>query len=260
VKVLLQLVDEKKNFKEQLASADQLTSLALASMDEAGIVLQFTSKLIGYESDAEIAQGLLELLQRFGVNGVVQTRIGERALTQSREGVNVPLEVSVLNHVRTLDRIFEFHKRAVFNFDRVTIMIHNMPPDPDVCGRIRDNMSIAAQSVDARLAALETAEARARDQAALFAALESLQGTLMDFRESHKSHRLESSQLGYEIEEDLARAFVHLGLTTGQERYLEDMIRARIAQLMQIVDKGDEMEKILATLLAQLGNVTRATH
>lgn len=256
VGVALQLVNERKGYREQLSNADQLTTLALASMDEAGVVLQFMSKLIGYETDVEIAQGLLELLQRFGVVGAVQVRVGERAYTVSEAGVNLPLEVSVLNHVRTLERIFEFHRRAVFNFDRVTLLIHRMPDDPDVCGRIRDNLSIAAQGADSRLAAMEIAEARQRDQKAVFSALDALRTTLMEFRDSHQRHRAMSSELAFEIEQDLAKAFVHLGLTTAQERFLEDMLGARLAQMMQMVDKGDELEGILATLLGQLSGLT----
>lgn len=255
VAVAVQLVAERKNYREQLSSADQLTSLALASMDEAGIVLQFMSKLIGYETDGEIAQGLLELLQRFGVPGAVQVRVGARSHTLSAAGTNLPLEVSVLNHVRGLERIFEFHRRAAFNFDRVTLLIHRMPDDPDVCGRIRDNLSIAAQGADSRLAALETAEARQRDQRAVFAALDTLRATLVAFRDSHQRHRVRSSALAFEMEQDLAKAFVHLGLTNDQERFLEDMLGARIAEMMQMVDKGDELEKILSSLLAQLSGM-----
>lgn len=256
VGVAMQLVAERKSYREQLSSADQLTSLALASMDEAGVVLQFMGKLVAWETDAEIAQGLLELMQRMGVDGAVQTRVGERAYTLSSAGTNLPLEVSVLNHVRTLERIFEFRKRAVFNFDRVTLMVHQMPDDNDVCGRIRDNLAIAAQGADSRLAALAVAEARQRDQATVFRALETLKTTLVEFRDSHQQHRARSSALTFDMEQDLAKSFVHLGLTTGQERFLEEMMSARIAELMQVLDKGDEMERILSQLLDQLSDLT----
>ena len=253
IRVAVHLRAERQSLEEQVSSAEQLTSLALASMDEAGIVLQFTGKLIGWNSAGEIAEGLLELIHRFGVSGAVQVRIGDVALTQSPQGSNLPLEVSILDHLKTMERIFEFRNRGVYNFDHVTIMISNMPlTDPDLCGRIRDNLAIAAQGVDARLAALENEEARQRSQQGLLNTLNALKRSLLQFSAAHESHRLRTTGLAFELEEDLARAFVHLGLTTGQERELEELIRARIGELTQIVDQGDELQEILARLLQEL--------
>lgn len=32
-----------------------------------------------------------------------------------------------MNHVRTLERIFEFKQRAAYNFEHITLLITNMP-------------------------------------------------------------------------------------------------------------------------------------
>ena len=253
IRVALQLRAERLSLQEQLSSAEQLTSLALASMDEAGIVLQYTGKLIAWNSAAEIAEGLLELARRLGVSGAVQVRIGNTTLTQSAEGTNLPLEVSILDHLKSMERIFEFRNRGVYNFDHVTIMISDMPVnDPDLCGRIRDNLAIAAQGTDARLAALETEDARARSQQGLLNTLATLKRSLVQFSEAHESHRLRTSGLAFELEEDLAKAFVHLGLTTGQERELEELIGSRIGELTQILDQGAELQEVLTRLLHEL--------
>lgn len=72
----------------------------MASMDETGILLQFMSKLIAMETQREIADELLELLRRYRLDGVVQTRAGDQALTVSAAGVDLPLEVAIIEHVR----------------------------------------------------------------------------------------------------------------------------------------------------------------
>ena len=259
IRVASQIRADKKNLVEQMESTEQLANLALASMDEGGLVLQFMSKLIGWETDSEIAEGLLDLMRRYGLTGAVQTRIGTRHYTLSAEGANLPLEVSIINHVRSMERIFEFRNRAVYAYDRVTIMVNNMPlNDPDLCGRIRDNLAIASQGTDSRLEAMETSEARNRSQKGLMNALVSLKATLENFKETHRVHRLRSTNVAFDIEQDLSSSFVHLGLTTGQERYLENMIHTRITELTDIVNTGDELELILSQLLdelAALGNI-----
>ncbi len=260
VEVALRLVGERKDYRQQLSSADELTSLVLASMDEAGIVLQFMSKLIGYQNYQEIAQGFLELLGRIGINGAVQVRVGKREVTVGKEGWNVPLEVSVCNHLKTLDRIFEFKRRVAFNYEHVTVLIHEMPNDDAACGRIRDNVTIAAQAADSRLAALTVAEARDTERMLLLETLEALSGTFVGFRNSHEQQRLISSELVFDIERDLAKAFCHLGLSVSQERFLEDMLKSRLSELLVLVDKSDELEEILSGLIERLDMLTHRRH
>lgn len=127
IRVAQQIVQSQRAIQEQADSSEYLATLALASMDEAGIVLQFMSKLIGWNSEQEVAEGLLELMQRYKLDGVIQARIAQRCLTLSKSGANLPLETSVINHVRGMDRIFEFRNRSVHNFERVTLMVNDMP-------------------------------------------------------------------------------------------------------------------------------------
>ena len=100
-KVAQAKVLERRALAEQVKEAELLSSLVMASMDETGILLQFMSKLIGMDSPEEIAGELLELMRRYRLEGVVQTRMDDATQTLSAVGRNVPLEVSIIEHVRT---------------------------------------------------------------------------------------------------------------------------------------------------------------
>ncbi|MDD5176225.1 MAG: response regulator [Sterolibacterium sp.] len=256
IKVAQQIVKSKRALEEQYESSEYLATLALASMDESGLVLQFMSKLIAMDTEQEIAEGLLELMQRYKLDGVVQTRVAQRTLTLSAAGANLPLETSVLNHVRGLERIFEFHNRSVHNFERVTLMVNNMPlSDPDFCGRLRDNLSVAAQGADSRLQAIETTEVKNRSQAGILSALESLRTSLGNLREDYLRDRAASAQLMLRLEEDMANAFVHLGLTTGQEETLENLVQDFMQKLVALLDRGEETQAALQKLSDRLGQL-----
>ncbi len=258
IKVAEQVRIDRLRLIEAAQSAEELSSMALASMDEGSIVLQFVNKLIGWDSEVDIATGMTDLLHRFGLHATVQTRVGGRIYTVSPSGVNVPLEVSILQHVTTLERIFEFGNRSVYNYDRLTIMISNMPLDNSIlCGRIRDNVAIAAQGADARLIALDDAEGRQRSQQTVLSAFASLESTLVSFQEIHKRQRLRYNDFIFEMERELAASFVHLGLTMGQERHLEDLVRRRMQELMELTDQGDDLESLLTTLLGELSAIER---
>ncbi len=256
IKVAQQIVQSKQSIQEQADASEYLATLALASMDEAGIVLQFMSKLIGWNSEQEIAEGLLELMQRYKLDGVVQARIAQRSLTLSKDGANLPLETSVINHVRGMDRIFEFRSRSVHNFERVTLMVNNMPlADPDFCGRIRDNLSVAAQGADSRLQAIETEEANRKNQEGILDALQSVRETISAMQQAHLQDRAASTTLMVELDQDLANSFVHLGMTDNQERQMENLVGNFMKRLVELLDRGEDTQEALKMLSEKLGQL-----
>jgi CheY-like chemotaxis protein len=250
------MVLDQRRLAEQIAEAEMLSSLVMASMDETGILLQFMSKLIAMESAAEISTELLELLRRYGLEGVVQTRVGHLTQTQSQAGIDLPLEVSVIEHVRAQGRMFEFRRRSVHNFDRVTLMVNNLPlENADFCGRLRDHLSVAAQGTDSRLKALQTEEASRRAQAGIIAALESVGNTIMELHAAQHDQGATSAQLIVDFQESLLNAFVGMGLTEGQEQTLQDMVGDFLARMAEILGRGEQTRLTLQRLNDKLGQL-----
>ena len=253
LKVAENVVQARRSLQEQVQASDELSTIALASMSDSGIVLQYMSQLIGWHDEKEIAAGTLDLLRRFSLDGVVQTRLGSRTHTLSSGGVDLPLEVSILNHVRTLDRIFEFRTRGVYNFENITVMVHNMPIDDDVaCGRIRDNLAIAAQGATARLKALAAEESSHRSQEAVLEAVSAIQTTLDSLNQITLQNSYQTSQMIYVFEQQLSRTFVGLGLADSQEREIESSVSQFTRQLIEQTDQSVELQQSLEALSAKL--------
>jgi len=259
VGVAQQIVQNQRSLEEQIEASEYLSSLVMAGMDEAGILLQFMSKLIAWDRMQDIGSGLLELMKRYRLDGVVQTRTTQHTATYSAAGVDLPLEVSTINHVRELGRIFEFHNRSVHNFERVTLMIQNLPLDqPEYCGRLRDNLSTAAQNADARLKAIETSEANLRSQAGIQQALEGLSSTLLFLRTAETRDHAESVALISELNEKLIEAFLTLGLTERQEGYLQNLIGDFSGRMSALLDQGEETQRILVGLGDELASLRQS--
>lgn len=253
------MVISQRSLAVQIEEAEMLSSLVMANMDETGILLQFMSKLIAMESAEEIASELLELLKRYRLDGVVQTRIGGDTQTRSAAGNNLPLETSVIEHVRSQGRIFEFRRRSVHNFERITLMINNLPiDDPEYCGRLRDHLSVAAQGVDSRLKAIHTEQAHRRAQQGILAALESVGNTIMELRDAHQETTTVSSKLIVDLQETLLNSFFKLGLTENQEKFLQDMVGDFMTRMVEMLNRGAQTQETLQRLngkLSQLRNV-----
>ena len=256
LKVAQTMALNQRSLAVQIQEAEYLSSLVMASMDETGILLQFMSKLIAMDSAEEIAAGLLELMQRYRLDGVVQTRLGATIQTISAAGKNLPLEISVIEHVRNQGRIFEFRRRSVHNFERVTLMVNNLPlEDPDFCGRLRDHLSVAAQGVDSRLKALQTEEASRRAQEGILTALESVGNTIMELRAAHHENTVASTKLIGDLQETLLNSFYRLGLTDNQEKFLQDMVGDFMVRMAAMLDRGAETQATLQRLNNKLGQL-----
>ena len=257
VRVAQQIARDKSALAQQLEDSELLSSLVMANMDEYAILVRFMRELISWQAEPEIAAGLLDMLQRYRLDGVVQTRISRRTLTVSAQGTDLPLETAVLNHVRGLERIFEFRNRSVYNFERLTLMVKNMPlNDPDYCGRLRDHLCIAAESAEARLKALETEAENRRNQAGIQGALARVQTLAADLHQAHLRDRAASSELFVRMEQNLANAFVHLGMSEDQERHLGDLVNDFMRELVTLVDRGEETYESLLDLSVRLGQLT----
>lgn len=257
IMVAQQITLNQQALQEQAEMSENLVSMAMASMGEADLVLQFMSKLIGWKNEQEVADGLLELLRCYQLDGVVQTRIAQRSLTLSAAGTNLPLEASVMNHVQTMDRVFEFHNRSVHNFDHVTLMISNMPVEdnPGFCARLRDNLSVAVQGADSRLCAIENEEINRRNQAGILEAMESVRELIGSSRQTHLRNMAASSDLLLELEQNMAKSFVHMGLSGEQERCQENLVSDFSKRLLALLDRGEESHRALLNLSERLGQL-----
>jgi pilus assembly protein TadC len=53
----------------------------------------------------------------------------------------------------------------------------------------------------------------------------------------------------------MAKAFVHLGLTVGQEHHMEDLVQDFMKRMMELQDRGAEVFETLQRLSEKLGKL-----
>jgi CheY-like chemotaxis protein len=224
LKVAKRLLAEKKGLHEQAGYAQRTAMAAMVSMGELGVVLHFLSKSFACNTADELAGALLDAMRQYDLQAAVQMRLGDETLSLSQNGHNVPLEVSVLNHVRDSGRVFQFKSRCVFNYGRVTLMVNNMPvDDAERSGRIRDNSALLAEGADARLRAMESDLLAQRRRDGIEKALPRLYRTLDGVQENYRRNCFELTQVMIDFQETLTKAFVHLGLMEKQEEQVSNM-------------------------------------
>lgn len=257
LKVAARILGEKKALHEQAGYAQRTAMSAIVSMGELGIVLQFLSKSFACRTPDELAVAVIEAMQQYGLQAAVQLRTDDETLTLSQGGHNVPLEVSVLNHVRQSGRIFQFKTRCVFNYGQVTLLVNNMPvDDAERCGRIRDNGALLAEGAAARMQAIAAEILAQRRRAGIEAALPRVQTTLDNVQANYRRNSLELTQAMIEFQDALGKAYFSLGLTDAQEEqmtalasdYMQRMVSsqdASLATIGQLEELARSLEKLL---------------
>ncbi len=253
LKVARRILDEKKALREQAGYAQKTAMTAMVSMGELGVVLQFLSKSFACNTIEELASALIDAMGQYDLQAAVQMRLGDEILSLSQNGHNVPLEVSVLTHVRDSGRIFQFKSRCAFNYGHVTLMVNNMPlDDAERCGRIRDNGALLAEGADARLKAIESEMLAVQRRSGIEAALPQLYSTLDSVQSNYRRNCFELTQVMIDFQEALTKAYIHLGLMEKQEELLSNMANDF---MLRVVGTQDASLAIVGQLEALAGDL-----
>lgn len=248
IKVCGRILAEKQMLREQAGYAQRTAMSAMTSMSELGVVLQFLSKSFACTTQAELAQAVIDAMLQFDLQAAVLLGGEGGILSVSHNGHNVPLELSILKHVRHSDRIFQFKSRCVFNYESITLMVNNMPlEDAERCGRIRDNGALLAEGAAARLRAIEQEQRGARQRAGIESALPRIHSTLDAVQTNYRRNCLELTQVMIEFQENLLKSYVHLGLSESQEEHLTAMADT---YMQRMVGTQDESLQIVGRLEA----------
>ncbi|MGE5489746.1 MAG: two-component system response regulator [Actinomycetota bacterium] len=239
VRVAKRILAQKAALRDQAGYAQRTALSAMTSMGELGVVLQFLSKSFSCGSMRELGDALLGALQQYDLQGAVLLSVGDAALAVSPNGIDLPLEVAILNHVKDSGRIFQFRRRCAFNFDRLTLMVNNMPlEDADRCGRIRDNVALLAEGAAARLRAMEVEQLNHLRQQGVERALPRVRSALDVLQANYRRNCFELTQLMIEYQENLLKSFIHLGLMERQEEFLTGMAQGFMERMVGTQDQS----------------------
>jgi CheY-like chemotaxis protein len=251
---------DKKALLAQVKDSDELATLVLANLDEYAILIKFLRSLNECANIKEMVEAILRSLDAFHLDGAVQIRLRNFEKTFSKAGENWPLEISVINHIRTMDRIFEFRTHCAYNFEHITVLVTNMPvADADLCGRIRDHLAIAAETADAKLMALQTSADNASMREDIRNLLHAVGQTVESYRRKYDDARYQGSIFTTRIVDDLLTAFAYLGLSSRSEEEILGMVKDHSNKLIDIYDITGESQATLGELSQKLAGILAAT-
>lgn len=256
VKVAEKALAERDGLSSQASFAQQTAFTAMSSMGEMGVVLEFMRQSFTCPSRDALAEAIFQAMGQYGLQSLLEFREGGTEFCYSSQGGCTALEHSILGHARTLQRIFQFHDRLAINYPHITLLVMNLPlNDPDLVGRLRDHLAILAEAGEARLNAMASESTRLVQAEGIGRAVTELTQTLAEIEAHQGENRLRSLEAINAFQDELDGAFVHLGLSEGQEAALADMARKAMGRIADLLGEDKSLGDRLRGITDQLQGV-----
>lgn len=247
--------------RQEAATEDKRASFdtamtALSSLGESGVTLKFSRSALGCRTQQALATLTIESMGAFGINCHVQLRAPTEILTWTPNGPASPLEESVIDKLRLMDRIFSFRNRLIVNYDTVSLLVTNMPMEnEDLCGRIRDHAAMIAEAAELAVdnINLRTEAIRRSDELRQLAtdSRKAIEDLRKDYRDLQIATRLELNSMANTIED----MYIHLGLSDSQELTVSSTVRASTDRVLTLFDRSSDLDKNFAGIVEGLTKI-----
>jgi CheY-like chemotaxis protein len=235
---------ERRQLESEKNSLQSMAMNFLSSVGENGILLNFMRAGTTCRNHSQLAEQILMAIGEFGVWSSVMIRHQGGVTVKTLSGAPTELESAVMEKLSTMGRIFEFKTRLAVNYDHVTIVASGLPSDPEKSGRIRDNITILAESAEA-LCDVVNVRKESSDRA------EQIQMALSKTIEKIKSSQSNHSQLLMDIrlclqdfELNIEKSYAFMGTTPDQERAIGITINKSIDQIVDMLSKSSQVDQV----------------
>lgn len=258
IRVALASYEERRRLKADLSNAFSTAMTAMSSSAEIGAVLQFMRASFNCPDYASLCREVLNTMSSYGLEASVKIHGQQGMVAISTGGACSPLEESVLTHMSSQGRLFEFGTRTSCSYEHITIIVKSDGRhDPERHGRMKDNLAWLAEGANARVVSLESIAEVVRQHKANKLLLESTRAALQRIDRRHRSQAEKNNQIFLELQRNFDRSMLSIGITHSQEEELAGMLEGAGARAKGLYDEGLEIGDHMANILLQLDGAVK---
>ena len=257
----IQRHQQMQSLRAASQNAQQIAFTAMMSVSDYGVVVQFLKQAASCNSHRPLAEFLLQAIAAWDLHGAVQIRGKRESISLSSSGPLSPLQSAVLENMQGMGRIFEMRSRAIVNYERVSILVENLPiHNAAKLGRMRDQLAILAESSDMKVASLDVEQVLAHQSSGMGGVLARFKGALHGVANRSESNRHIGQVHLLEAMEYLASTTKSLGLNDIQQAYLDDLLKCSIDDARHYFDEAANLNSEFAELIAEMEGILQAQH
>jgi len=240
--------------RQEIDATRGMLMTSLTTTGEYGVVMHTLRNSLPCRSLGDLAEVLLQALDNYGLKGAIQLRTPDSILTLNSERRSSPIDQEMLRNLSLENRhIYDYGNRSVFCYPNVALLVRNMSLDnPDVYGRMKDNLALLAEGAEFRLSAMVEELRMRSERANLVTGAALLNHVLSQVDAQYKRGQSEMSAIFSELEHKLEQSFAGLALTEDQEQGMKNLVRPLTARVAALYASGETLDQQLAGALQTL--------
>lgn len=228
-------LDEQEDLQKQVDDATSTAFNAMANSSEMGEIVNFVECIGQIWDPQELGKELLSCLNRFGLQSNAELRLDDGVQHFSLSGGCSPIVVELFDMLKTRGRLHEFSQRLLVNYEKVSLLILNMPEkEPEKHGRIRDHVCFLVSVTEQQLTTIMTKQALQKRQAQLGEAVSRIEAQFLELISAVNQTRSDNEKVFRALQEELEERIPTMGLDDDQEAFIyqkvDDTIQSSVAR------------------------------
>ncbi len=263
IALLKKMLESRQRAGEQMAYAQSVAMTAMSSMGELGVVMEFMSKSFSCRSIQSVGELALSAIKRYDLDSIIYfSWDGESYIARTGGGDVEPEDREHILQLRPLGRLLEINGQLVINFEHTSILIKQLPDDSALCGRLRDNIAMLCEGVDARVTGLLMEQDNLLKQQGIRYAVNEIRDSVANLHQRQLAYLVAGRAMIGEVTDDFEETFFHLNLVPEVENLLISQLvtlRQRLAELWsQPGEVEAKLQSVVTALEVLAGDVSAA--
>jgi len=240
----------------QVKQANEMAFIAMSDTSDLGVNIQFLLDVHTCTNLDELGMRVLQAVSSYGLSTSLQLRSELGVKNMDASGMAKDLEASLMWELKDDGRYVDFGKRSVMNYERISLLVKNMPVDDEKkYGTIKDNIFSLLQGADARLKALENIE-QVNDQQKLVRALSlKMQKQMEVIDDGYQGVVKDIADVVEGISDGINEIITNLALHEEQEDALEKVVAYGLKSTNQIFSEGLKLDESFQGTIKELGGL-----
>lgn len=239
------IAEYEKNASETM----NMAMTALTTAGNVGTALQFSNASLLTSTADELAELLLEYYSIYGL--IVTLRYAqENSIKFYSHSLPVSeVEKKLMNQANEQGRFIDFGKRTLVNYERISVLIKNMPIDDEQkFGDMKDNLGFIGDAAEARAKSIEI-------EKALNTIILSSKEILTEIDQEYKSNGMKNDSILALLHQKMGDAFQFLEMRVEDEDSLISILVDAESQSKTLYKDGLNIEAKITRLMSDIDAV-----
>ncbi|TQV84168.1 response regulator [Exilibacterium tricleocarpae] len=253
-------IRQRKSWQEELSNTFSLARTAMSNSGELGTVVQFYEESFQCCDLHSLACALLSACEVYGLDCCTQIR-GSREIVSLATGGQAckSIEEELMCELIGKKRILAFGHRTTFNFDKVSLLVKNMPlDDSDKVGRLNDHVASLLNGVEVRTQVFDfEIEKEQQILSKVREALDDIDGALKKVERVFSTRDAKTADIIDQLLTQMNSGFSDLALTEEQEEFFIGLVNNSMDEITALYAASGEVGSYFQRISERLSAITR---